>query len=489
MDDALLPSTADELFLECPRLRILVLGKSGAGKTTLIQRAFGVDNLEGSNFVPGRCNIDEEITSTQNARFCLHDSQGFEPGEQNNVEVVKRFIIQRSEKEHIRDKIHAIWHCIPVPVAGGRLFEVGDEEFLSSQTSLDAIRDIPIIVVFTQYDRLYDLIEFNGETAVQTGDNIDGAALEERTSAQFQKRCSDPLRKLNPRLPWAKVSNHKRYRDTYATLVNLTTSLIRDHVAKMAWLVSAAAQRVDVDLKVQASIEIGMRKYWRKLASNANHFSGKNLRQCLEMIQRDMIRTWNFRDSELVLSGNEFEALTIQIIQDLAFTEASPNLKALYGLPTIKTALDAIPVTSLANISVAGVPTELTQWLFGAYQINAITLRSIMGFIIDLTLVLERLFWNMYRQDIGDVTINEIHQAALAYLSSTGKQAAVHADIRAYVDRLDFRNLSNHDDTHTEIRRLIEAHRFAPKLKESISYPPERGITCGCIRLPGCRIL
>jgi hypothetical protein len=54
-------------------------------------------------------DINTEIISGDNEQFVLHDSQGFEPGEDSNYEIVKNFIKNRSAMPDIKDRIHAIW--------------------------------------------------------------------------------------------------------------------------------------------------------------------------------------------------------------------------------------------------------------------------------------------------------------------------------------------------------------------------------------------
>lgn len=58
---------------------------------------------------PGESNIDDEITSDQNHRFVLHDSRGFEPGDEKYIDTVREFIKVREEMTQIGDKLHAIW--------------------------------------------------------------------------------------------------------------------------------------------------------------------------------------------------------------------------------------------------------------------------------------------------------------------------------------------------------------------------------------------
>ncbi|KAG2088268.1 uncharacterized protein F5147DRAFT_587736, partial [Suillus discolor] len=71
-----------------PRFQILVVGKSGVGKSSLISHAFGVEKEIVAHNKPGEAHIDKELISSQNKRFVLHDSKGFEPGDEDNLEIV-----------------------------------------------------------------------------------------------------------------------------------------------------------------------------------------------------------------------------------------------------------------------------------------------------------------------------------------------------------------------------------------------------------------
>lgn len=97
---------------------------------------------------PGQADIDREIYSQQNGQFVLHDSKGFEHGEEDNVNIVQNFITARNNMPDIKDKLHAVWYalllvladatvkrsltrlCFDIPTAGGRLLETGVEDFL-----------------------------------------------------------------------------------------------------------------------------------------------------------------------------------------------------------------------------------------------------------------------------------------------------------------------------------------------------------------------
>jgi len=100
------------------------------------------------NYKPGEADIQQELVSPENQFFVLHDSKGFEPGDFDNFETVRKFIEQRSRPElPVKERIHGIWYanfssyqpvpffsairlCTPTPMAGSRIFETGDEKLL-----------------------------------------------------------------------------------------------------------------------------------------------------------------------------------------------------------------------------------------------------------------------------------------------------------------------------------------------------------------------
>ncbi|KAG2081993.1 uncharacterized protein F5147DRAFT_735147 [Suillus discolor] len=87
-----LPPTTSDIFQNCPRFRILVIGKTGVGKSSLISNAFGVEKQIVAHDKPGDASIDDEFISSQNNRFVLHDSKGFEPGDKDNLKIVRDFL-------------------------------------------------------------------------------------------------------------------------------------------------------------------------------------------------------------------------------------------------------------------------------------------------------------------------------------------------------------------------------------------------------------
>ena len=157
----------------CPYFRILVIGRANAGKTTIIEKVCGVakgtkpfvHNKEGKPsqspfmlcscsvvfqakdwnvpthiwyhqlrwvggwniniffdihttfFKRGMHDIEHQITYP-GSNFIFHDSQGFESGATQELEVAWKFIEDRSARTRLKDQLHAIWYLASILYIG-----------------------------------------------------------------------------------------------------------------------------------------------------------------------------------------------------------------------------------------------------------------------------------------------------------------------------------------------------------------------------------
>ncbi|KAG1905906.1 uncharacterized protein F5891DRAFT_631361 [Suillus fuscotomentosus] len=227
VDTRQLQLTSSDILKVYPRFRLLVIGNTGVGKSSLIQQAFKINEVHICEHRRGEADIDKEFIAPENELFVLHDSQGFEAGDSKTFKTARDFIDRRRKEPKLQDKIHAVWLCLSIPHADGRLLESGAEEFLKLRKEI--LGDIPIIAVFTKHDVFVNKLELE---AVDS-DQYDEIALEELKVTTLDKLCIQPLKEVaGSDILHATVSTNEEYESTIRQLVYLTTTNIEKYVAK-----------------------------------------------------------------------------------------------------------------------------------------------------------------------------------------------------------------------------------------------------------------
>jgi len=458
--EALVPTT-DEVVRICPRFRILVIGKSGVGKSTLINRAFGVTEAIVSESTVGDANINTEIFSKDNERFVLHDSKGFEHGDIGNVKTVQKFIEERNNMPEIKDKLHAVWLCFGIQPAGGRMFETGVEAFLTLKNKGE-LGSMPVIAVFTKYDKLIS-------RAMRTMDSSRRDGLSEQAISDLAKRDADahlqeqyltPFKRVGKEIPHVTISTKSGYDDTLNELIRLTFDNVREHVAKEASIVTAMAQKVNPGVKIDGSIEVGRSKYWRGLGASAN-FPGKTLLDCLDVIHTDIVNVWNFDDGAMHLHSKEFKALMANMLDDLVDVLNTPSAVGLSMAASIAGILTSVVATGPAAPIVIPIAASLVlaKWMYDVYKRTDDTLRRLMAYIVDLTLVMQNLFW-LVMITPRPFSRRLIKLAYMAYNKSEAK-SEVHNKISKFVKDASLMTRMRKDNALDEIIKLINDQRIS----------------------------
>ena len=130
-------------------LNIIVIGKSGVGKSTLINSVFRGNFTETGLGRP----ITQKIRKIEKNGYplAIYDTPGFELSSSQQEAIKKEIlsIINRGYTSNdINETIHCIWYCINV--ASNRTFDSSEikwlEEFLRNENN----RRVPIIVILTQ---------------------------------------------------------------------------------------------------------------------------------------------------------------------------------------------------------------------------------------------------------------------------------------------------------------------------------------------------
>ncbi|PPQ89283.1 hypothetical protein CVT25_000875 [Psilocybe cyanescens] len=395
-----LPSTVDETLAACPQFRIVVIGKSGVGKSSLIKHIFNVsdEDIEISHDRAGKADITYGHTSEKNIRFILHDSLGFEPGTEDNWKIVEKFLRQKSAASSpLQDRIHAIWLCIETPRTGSRLQETSDEKLLKLADTLN----IPAIAVFTKYDILVNE-HYQKAQEVSTSESEIDRISEENAGGYFNERIKDF--QDSTQVPCVRVSTDDDYPEderleSLKKLVDVTRQCLHP-VERELWVLWATAQQVSANQKVLRSISEGSKKYWMNLGMSTA-FDDHALINCVARIHKDILKVWNFNDPLNLLSGVDFFAQMVQLVEPV-LNEYEATIRfddRLSHYSDIMALARAVGSTFAQFMGAAGISIVAIKYLYGKYQRIPLTARYLGTYIVDLTLILHQIFTHTLHMD------------------------------------------------------------------------------------------
>ncbi|MDR3259854.1 MAG: GTP-binding DUF697 domain-containing protein [Fusobacteriaceae bacterium] len=127
------------------KANILVCGKIGAGKTSLIKAVTQLDTVPDSAIIVNRLKTDGfDIYETDIANFI--DADGMESGQTINdyIEFIKEKMINRLNNASVENLIHNVWFCI----------DSSDEQIQSSDVNFLKVLDDKVLVVLTKYEKM-----------------------------------------------------------------------------------------------------------------------------------------------------------------------------------------------------------------------------------------------------------------------------------------------------------------------------------------------
>lgn len=129
---------------ELKTANIMVAGKTGTGKSTLLNAIFGEDLAATGTGRPVTEHIDEY--EHENIPIHIWDTVGLELDSEKTrqaIDEIKRTIALKSESKDALDQIHAIWYCVN---SGSNRYEGEELKFIKDLYSIG----VPFTIVLTQ---------------------------------------------------------------------------------------------------------------------------------------------------------------------------------------------------------------------------------------------------------------------------------------------------------------------------------------------------
>ncbi|KAL4080044.1 hypothetical protein V8B97DRAFT_2020768 [Scleroderma yunnanense] len=174
------------------KFRILIVGRSNAGKTSILQRVCAttdrpeIYNAQGERVrysqEPSSCrgehNIENELIFRSNPYFIFHDSCGFEAGSQDEFNKMRDFVLDRATTSHLNKRIHAIWYCIAVTDYNRPIVAAEEKFFRECDT-----KKVPVLLLLTKIDTMAR--ELRNEYVQQMLERLQGQIKNELGQTRF----------------------------------------------------------------------------------------------------------------------------------------------------------------------------------------------------------------------------------------------------------------------------------------------------------------
>ncbi|KAI0285610.1 hypothetical protein BC826DRAFT_1189613 [Russula brevipes] len=427
------------------RFRMLIVGKKGSGKSSLIETVFKVDMPRTkAGKASGEPDINLGFRPKDNDYLVVHEYSGFEPGDTQSLQNIRDFISYRTNSNRSAlERLHAVWICIPTSDLISRNVGEGIKDILGME-------GVPVIVAFTKFDLLVS------QLLIDSGSG--NTPHRERARNNAYTQCEQSCRSLfgkKPRDVPAEIISRK-FGDLVDKLVVTTDKFIMNSRATypparsrepgtksrispipLAW---SAALRQCRDIIIQTSIEVGRYRYWRSLWSSTD-FQNRSLKDCVNDIHIDIAKVWNMNDKAKYLSSTDFMEQMSHIVQDLTDVDGRE------------------PMSSGSS----GSGDKFAKWVNGTYNDSQENVQCVMGYIVDLTVILDDIF----RTAEGNVSLNHVRSAVDRHVRS-GRRDRIHQDIRSFVTE-------TYSIRFKDLQRDLALEKIIDLIRQYCAPPSARG--------------
>jgi len=141
---------------EIGRFNLAIFGKTGVGKSTLVNAIFGTEIAQTGIGEP--VTRQEHLYLHQSGTLGVLDTRGLEVGRDNAALLAElRDYLHGMRRKPLAEQLHVAWYCVR---AGDRRFETTEAEFVRALHDLG----LPVIMVLTQVPRSGGRVHPDAET-------------------------------------------------------------------------------------------------------------------------------------------------------------------------------------------------------------------------------------------------------------------------------------------------------------------------------------
>ncbi|KAK5273023.1 hypothetical protein LTR96_002655 [Exophiala xenobiotica] len=425
--EATLPPWLEGLQLQASGVkafRILVCGKTGVGKSTLINKVFGVELTEESeSYKQGDHDINQAFESPNHPGLLIHDSRGWQAGSDKELDLIAKFLRHRAFQRDPAQALHVIWFCVDSDVS--RIEEADKRTF---DTIAQFSHNVPVFVIGTKKDKLvaFHKIKLLESYMENTGDYRESKRLAAEEANQLAEEQFLALRDELSQIRHYKADGYcclsKDDDQGVRKLLSSTLELITDDRVR---LFAVAAQVVDVEQKIDSAIT-------------------ECMRLGLHAVRTAMVP---LPFSSAIGTPTVARILCEHVLQCFGFPKAMPDAVEEIMNRVVLGHLKAFMAVTMAEFLTVGLATAgLIVGTMGAGGVLALascvlaappTARMLFKCACDMILILERSF--RYRGKY--VSVKQIEDAALYYTTVmtktfAGKEVLLQKHVHAEVDRL-----------------------------------------------------
>ncbi|WNL43529.1 GTPase [Halomonas sp. PAMB 3264] len=171
----------NKLRRDIKRPNILVMGATGAGKSSVVNLVFGQELAAVGAGKP----VTEGVLAYENQLVRIYDSEGYESGQQQQERFKSHVLNFIKEKESdLTARVHLVWYCISQ--ANHRVFDI-DLETVRAVAAMQ----VPLAVVMTQADQVSE--SDSAQMLATVRDNCPGVTIFEISTNPDVGLTVDPL--------------------------------------------------------------------------------------------------------------------------------------------------------------------------------------------------------------------------------------------------------------------------------------------------------